>query len=69
MAKTYRTIQGDTFDLIAFRLWKDEQQCGRLMEANADFMDVVIFPAGIELNVPDYKPEPKVAGLPPWYGS
>lgn len=68
MPKTYRTIQGDTFDLIAFRLWQDEHQCHRLMNANPDFMDVLIFPAGIELNVPDFTPQPKVAGLPPWYG-
>lgn len=66
--KFYRTIQGDTFDAIAFRLWKDEHLCRLLMHANPDYMDVLIFPAGIELNVPDFTPQPKKADLPPWYG-
>ena len=66
--KIYRTIQGDSFDSIAFKLWQDEHQCHLLMNANTAYMDWLIFPAGIELVVPDYTPEPKVASLPPWYG-
>lgn len=68
MARIYRTIQGDTFDIIAYKLWKDEGQCHRIMEANEAYMDVLIFPAGIELEIPDFTPEPKTGGLPPWYG-
>lgn len=65
--KTYRTLQGDTFDIIAFRLWKDEHLCSTLMDANPGYMDALIFPAGIELNIPDFVKEPKRADLPPWY--
>lgn len=67
MAKIYRTIQGDTFDAIAYRLWKNEHLCHELMAANPDYMDVILFPAGVELLVPEVKIEPKKADLPPWY--
>ena len=68
MAKIYRTIQNDTFDIIAYRLWQNEHLCHELMAVNPDYMDVLLFEPGIELNVPDMKIEPKKANLPPWYG-
>ena len=69
-AKTYRTIQRDTFDAIAFRLWKNEHYMHMLMEANPEYMDVMLFEAGTVLKVPDFTPPPVIpGGLPPWYGS
>lgn len=65
-AKTYRTIQNDTFDTIAYRICGDEMQCVKIMEANPDYMDVLLFPAGVELNLPELKKRPRVADLPPW---
>lgn len=67
MANTYRTVQRDTFDAIAYRLWKNEYLAKELMAANPDYMDVLLFEPGIELIVPDVKIEPKKADLPPWY--
>lgn len=67
MANTYRTVQHDTFDAIAYRLWKNEYLAKELMAANPDYMDVLLFEPGIELIVPDVKIEPKKADLPPWY--
>lgn len=66
-SRIYRTVQGDSFDSIACRLWKNERLCGELMRANAEYMDVLIFEAGIELAVPEVKAPKKIADLPPWY--
>ncbi len=69
MDKTYRTIQGDTFDSIAWRLCGDEHQCRQIMEANPDYMDFVIFPAGVELAIPALARKTAKVDLPPWHGS
>lgn len=66
MIKTYRTIQGDAWDGIAFRLWGKECLAHRLMAANPEHLDVAIFPAGVELAVPDIVVEPETPELPPW---
>jgi len=66
-AKTYVTIQGDTFDGIAYCLWKDERRMDILLAANPDHADVLIFSAGVTLNVPEApKPTLKTTELPPW---
>lgn len=63
--KTYRTIQGDTWDSIAFSLAGKESFMVSLINANPDHADVVVFRAGIILNVPDV-PISIAATLPPW---
>ena len=68
MAKRYRTLQGDVFDAIAFCLWGDEHLAHYLIEANPAVDDVLVFPAGVELLVPDVQPVTTVPGLPAWYG-
>lgn len=50
---TYTTIQGDTWDGIAYKLYSDEGYMKQLIEANLDYADILIFPAGIELSCPD----------------
>lgn len=66
MNRTYRTIQGDTWDMIAYKIYGNELYMNELLEANAKYQDVVIFPAGITLIIPEISriTEPKV--LPPW---
>ncbi len=49
---TYTTIQGDTFDGIAFKLYGEEKYMKELIEANLDYADVLLFSANIELTVP-----------------
>lgn len=64
----YRTIQGDTWDKIAFREYPAlgrERLVSTLIEANARYSDIVIFPAGIVLDVPEVD-VPRVNTLPPW---
>lgn len=65
MAGTYKTIQGDTWDLIAYKLFGSEKYMKNLIEANWPLLDVLIFPSGIELTVPDL-PEEQDDGLPFW---
>lgn len=49
----YTTIQGDTWDLISYRLWGSEYLLPLLLEANMQHRDIVVFDGGIKLNVPD----------------
>lgn len=51
--KKYITIQGDTWDSIAYDLYGDENYMSVLMEANFDYVDTLKFPANVELNVPE----------------
>ena len=50
---TYTTIQGDTWDGIAFKLYGDESYMKDLIEANLDYADVMVFSSGTELSCPD----------------
>ncbi|QCT03811.1 phage Tail Protein X [Paenibacillus algicola] len=63
--KTYRTIQGDTWDSIAFSVAGKESFMVQLMNANPDYAEVVIFPAGVLLQVPVI-PVESASTLPPW---
>lgn len=65
MAGTYKTIQGDTWDLIAYKLFGSEKYMKNLIEANWPLLDVLIFSSGIELTVPDI-PEEQDDDLPFW---
>lgn len=57
MANTYTTVQGDTWDLIAYKLYGEEKCMRYLIEANWPLLDVLIFPSGTVLNVPDIPEE------------
>lgn len=65
MTNTYTTTQGDMWDLIAKRLYNDEASLNVLLEANQQYADIVVFPAGIVLEVPEYI-VPVTSMLPPW---
>lgn len=49
---TYKTMQGDTWDEIAFKFFGDEGYMQQLIEANFDKIDYMIFPANVELKIP-----------------
>ena len=53
MTNKYITVQGDTWDSIAFRFYKSENYAGVLMDANPDKIEWFVFEAGIEIIVPD----------------
>lgn len=56
---TYTTIQGDTWDGIAYKLYGDEKYMKNLIEANWLYTDVLVFSAGVELTVPEITEEEK----------
>lgn len=64
--KTYRTVQGDTWDWIAKKLGWGETAMHRLIQANPDHKQALIFDSGVVLTVPDYRPAPVEVPLPPW---
>lgn len=51
--KTYTTIQGQTWDQIAYEIFGDEYMCDKLMELNRDKINIFVFPAGVNLLLPD----------------
>ncbi len=63
----YKTIQGDTWDIISKKYYSSENHIDILMQANSKHIDTVIFSAGIELTIPDLPEETKKAdNLPSW---
>lgn len=55
MAAPVTTVQGDTWDAIAFRLWgpRGEVLCDRLMALNPEHRETLYFSGGISLRVPE----------------
>lgn len=66
MPNTYTTTQGDAWDSIAYKLWGEERLAHKLMQANPEHMDVLLFPAGVELCVPEVAKPHTTMELPPW---
>ena len=62
----YRTIQDDTFDAAAYRIWGRESMARELIDANPDYADVVFFPAGVDLTVPVADVQSSAVSLPGW---
>lgn len=61
----YKTIQGDTWDMAAYKSLGDENETSRLIMANSQIADTVIFSAGVILDVPD-KAINEATNIPPW---
>jgi phage tail protein X len=66
--KTYRTVQGDTWDIVALKMYPalgGEKLMHTLIEANPERRETVVFEANIALKIPDAD-IPVVSSLPPW---
>ena len=66
--RTYRTEQGDTWDMIALRMYPNigaDKLMDVLLEVNPEHIHTVIFPANVLLNVPDVD-VPVISTLPAW---
>ena len=66
--RIYRTVAGDTWDLIAYKVYGKEEYYHKLIRANTNLIDVVIFDGNTPIIVPEIlevkiKDESK---LPPW---
>lgn len=67
--KIYKTVSGDTWDLISYKLFGSEQYFHQLMRANLNLLSIAVF----DSNVPIIVPEIDVSNnnvdkskLPPW---
>ncbi len=62
---TYTTVQGDRWDMIAYKIWGNESHMSELFAANKQHRDVFIFSAGVVLTVPEITAAASDV-LPPW---
>ena len=51
--RVYKTIQGDTWDGIAVKVYGDEKYMNELLEANQAYREIIIFPANVSLSLPN----------------
>lgn len=66
MENTYITQQGDTWDMIAFRVYGSEECAGFLMQSNFKHVDTFIFDAGVALQTPDLPEGAAESTMPFW---
>ena len=65
MPKTYTTIQGDMWDLIAYKVYGKEVCMSKLLEANEALRGIAVFPSGVKIICPDIDAKTSNV-LPPW---
>jgi len=65
MAQMYRTIAGDTFDIISHKVFGDKNYTDKIMNLNPDYMKIVVFSARVRLVMPE-KTASVSSTLPPW---
>ncbi|MDR2648753.1 MAG: tail protein X [Clostridiales bacterium] len=63
--KAYTTISGDVWDVIAKKVYGSELLADLLMANNFDLLDILVFPSGMTINIPDKPPDADM-DLPPW---
>ena len=63
--REYVTVQGDTWDLIAYKVYDNEAYMNKLIEANPEHRETVFFSANVRLKVPEIE-MPIPTTLPPW---
>lgn len=61
----YTTVLGDTWDIIAFKVYGDEVYMKELIRANIEYVTTVYFSAGVRIICPDIT-TPLNKMLPPW---
>lgn len=61
----YTTVQGDTWDIIAFKVYGEERYMSKLIEANLEHIDTFFFKSGVDIVCPDIE-DIIPSSLPPW---
>lgn len=64
--REHKTVEEDTFDGLALWYYNDEQLASRIISANLDYCDVLIFEAGVPLRIPIMDTVDTPETLPPW---
>lgn len=67
MTSKYITVQGDTWDLIAYKTLGSEYLLPFLIDLNQQHRKTLIFSGGIELNIPELETE-EFTDRPEWLG-
>lgn len=62
----HTTVEGDTFDALALHYYNEEKLASRIIAANPDHCDTLIFEAGVVLRIPVINTVETPATLPPW---
>ena len=62
----YKTLQGETWDIIAKKVYGDEKYADFLMANNFPLLDVFIFSAGQKVFVAKLSDLRKNVNSPPW---
>lgn len=65
MPRTYTTISGDVWDMIAKEQLGGERYTSLLMQANPEHLNTVVFSAGVSLVLPEVT-TPIPESLPLW---
>lgn len=63
--RKYVTALGDTWDIIAYKMYGNERQMSVLIEANPQHRETVLFQADVVIQVPDMVAATSTV-LPPW---
>lgn len=61
----YETVQGDTWDIIAIKVYGSLANINELMDANRAYIDTVMFNSGIKITTPELIAQ-QSSKLPPW---
>ena len=64
-----KTKSGETFDSICYKQYGSSKYLGELLKANPQHLETFIFPANIELILPEIELEKAKTNLPSWYSS
>ncbi|WP_338953593.1 tail protein X [Fusobacterium nucleatum] len=67
--KVYKTVSGDTWDLISYKLYGSEQYFHQLMRANLNLLSIAVFDSNIPIIVPELDISTNTVDkskLPPW---
>ena len=62
----YITEEGDTYDVLALDFYDDERMASHIIHANPQYMETLIFEAGIKLRLPVLDRSERPATLPSW---
>jgi len=68
MTWEYKTIQGDTWDVLSFDIYGSEKLAYLLLEANPEYMNMLFLPSGLNLTIPQTPATATAQLLPPWVG-
>ncbi|MDA3731673.1 tail protein X [Niameybacter massiliensis] len=65
MDNTYITSQGDTWDMISYKVYGNEKYVDKLIQSNLLYKETIIFKANVELSIPEVQIIQQ-SSLPPW---